>query len=239
MTRLFVDFYVKDDITLTGEDARYVSKVLRMRTGEEIDIVDKGPKIYRTVIRDISSDEVCLEVKEELEDKSEPACRVTLYQSVSKGERMDLTIQKSVELGVFRIVPVISERVIVKGDSINDNKIRRWGKIALEAARQSQRSIVPEVCEAKNFNEAVKEAGDYELALIPWEDERGTTIKEIIKDKKAGSLAVFIGPEGGFEETEVQRAREQGIIPVSLGPRILRTETAGPAVLAMLTYEEL
>ena len=239
MTRLFVDFYVKDNITLSGEDARYISKVLRMKTGEEIDIVDKDSKTYRTRISSINTDEVFLEVESEIEESGEPRSRITLYQSVSKGERMDLTIQKSVELGVFRIVPVISERVIVKGDSINDNKIKRWSKIALEAARQSRRSIVPEVTEAKSFKDALKEAEAYDLAIIPWEDEKGTTIKEIIKDREFKDIAVFIGPEGGFEEAEAKAAGDMGIIPVSLGPRILRTETAGPAVLAMLTYEEL
>ena len=239
MTRLFVDFYVNDNITLSGENARYLSKVLRMRTGEELDIVDKGSKIFRTRISGINSGEVFLELVGELAESSEPGSKITLYQSVSKGERMDLTIQKSVELGVFRIVPVISARVVVKGDSINDNKIRRWGKIALEAARQSGRSIVPEVTEAMSFNDALEEASGFDLAMIPWEDEKGTTIKEVISGREFDTLAVFIGPEGGFDAAEAGKAREKGIIPVSLGPRILRTETAGPAVLAMLTYEEL
>lgn len=148
---------------------------------------------------------------------------------------MDLTIQKAVELGVFRIVPVISERCVVRLDGKRD-KSDRWQKIALEAARQSGRDIVPLVTEPVAFADAVQTA-DESLKIIPWEEAEGLTLKGVTAGRKLNNIAVFIGPEGGFTATEADMARGNDIIPVTLGPRILRTETAGPAVLAMLLYE--
>lgn len=236
MTRLFVDYKIEEntDFALDKEDSRYISSVLRMRGGEELIVVDKdGYEILSSVVT-LSKDEVILRAVKRSENISESPCRVTLYQSVSKGERMDLTIQKSVELGVYKVVPVFSERCVVKPGK--DSKIDRWQKIALEAARQSGRGIIPEVASPMSFKDALKDAEDKAIKLFPWEEEHGQTLKRVIDGTTFDSAAVFIGPEGGFSEEEAQAAKDAGLSLVTLGRRILRTETAGPAVLAMLLY---
>lgn len=243
MTRLFMENEEPRDgfITLGSDDSRYISQVLRMRTGEELTVVIKGGLEALCEVHDITRDAVTLSVKKTSENTSEPPFDITLYQSVSKGERMELTIQKCVELGVTKIVPVYSLRCVVRPDSKKDaSRAQRWQKIALEAARQSGRGIIPEVCEPVVFEQAVKDAGSADVALFPWEGEHGITLKQALQDKKAediNEIAVFVGPEGGYDEAEAQKAVQGKVLPVTLGKRILRTETAGAAVLAMLLYQ--
>ncbi len=238
MTRLFIDTLEisEEYFSLDKENSHYISNVLRMREGEELIVVANNRMEYCCEVNSVSKNEVQLKVISSRENDTEPKTFITLFQSVSKGERMDLTIQKSVELGVSRIVPVYSERVISRNDKAS--KIDRWQKIALEAARQSQRGIIPEVTEVMSFKDALKLASSQnELVLFPWEEEKGQTLKEAIRDKAFSNVAVFIGPEGGYSDKEAELASETGARPVTLGKRILRTETAGPAVLAMLLFE--
>ena len=239
MTRIFLgQIIVKDDvITLDKENSHYVASVLRMRIGEEFIIVGGDGKEAVVKVNSIDKNSVSVEALEVRDNESEPAKFITLYQSVSKGERMDLTIQKSVELGVSRIVPVWSERCIARSDKAS--KIDRWQKIALEAARQSGRGIVPEVQEPMNYKDALKNASENcDLVLFPWEEAQGLTLKGALEGKQYESVGIFIGPEGGFSEEEADKAKENGAIPVTLGKRILRTETAGPAVLSMLLFHD-
>ena len=205
-----------------------------MRQGESFCAVDSEGTVYNAVISEIDRKELVAELVSTQEESHEMKAKITLYQSVSKGERMDLTIQKSVELGVTKIVPVLSDRCVVKLDG-RSGKSDRWQKIALEAARQSGRDIVPEVTEPVKFEDAVKNCSE-EIKIIPWEEAREETLKDILEKYSEGSIAVFIGPEGGFDSSEAELAMANGIKPVTLGPRILRTETAGPAVLAMINY---
>ena len=205
-----------------------------MRQGESFCAVDSEGTVYNAVIASIDKKELVAELVSTQEESHEMKAKITLYQSVSKGERMDLTIQKSVELGVTKIVPVLSDRCVVKLDG-KSGKSDRWQKIALEAARQSGRDIVPEVTEPVKFEDAVKNCSE-EIKIIPWEEARDETLKDILEKHSEGSIAVFIGPEGGFDSSEAELAMVNGIKPVTLGPRILRTETAGPAVLAMINY---
>ena len=237
MVRIFVKDNLNnlDEYVPSPEDAHYLSQVLRMREGEELNIVDARGDVYNAYISALGKKSVTIGVSGKKEGTNEPPVKITLYQSVSKGERMDLTIQKAVELGVHKIVPVLSDRCIVKFDGKKD-KSDRWQKIALEAARQSGRDIVPVVTVPKSFADAVSEA-DEQLKIIPWEEASGITLKGVVSGKKPRSVAVFIGPEGGFTPAEADMARANNITPVTLGKRILRTETAGPAVLAMLLYE--
>ena len=236
MTRLFVDYKIEEntEFALDKEDSRYISSVLRMREGEELVVVDGSGFEVVSAVSSVSKDEVILHAVSRSACVSESPCKITLYQSVSKGERMDLTIQKSVELGVYRIVPVFSSRCVVRPGK--DSKIDRWQKIALEAARQSGRGIIPAISSPMTFKEALADASDKDMKLFPWEEERGQTLKQVLGDKKFSSAAVFIGPEGGFSEEEATLASDAGLTHVTLGKRILRTETAGPAVLAMLLY---
>lgn len=237
MTRLFVDMneISEEYFTLDSENSHYIASVLRMREGEELTLVSGNRTEYLCEVSSVGKKEVTLKIVSSKENETEPKSFITLYQSVSKGERMDLTIQKSVELGVSRIVPVYSERVISRNDKAS--KIDRWQKIALEAARQSQRGMVPEVTEVVSFKEALKQAAETnDIVLFPWEEEKGQTLKEALTNKELSRVAVFIGPEGGYSEAEAALAVDNGAKAVTLGKRILRTETAGPAVLSMLLF---
>lgn len=230
-------------LTLDRDNSHYISQVLRMKEGEELTVVLGGGVEALCEVHELLKSSVTLKIKDAHTSVSEPPFRITLYQSVSKGERMELTIQKCVELGVTKIVPVFSSRCVVRPDEPKKQKSKteRWQKIALEAARQSGRGIIPEVVEPVNFTQAVKMADETaDIVLFPWEEEHGLTLKEALSqiDKdKISEIAVFIGPEGGFEDGEADAARDNGAKPVTLGKRILRTETAGPAVLAMLLYQ--
>ncbi len=239
MTRLFIDEVLSDQRTLelNEEDSHYISQVLRMRTGEEITVVDGKGLEYLCSVSEIAKKKVILDVGEGRENKSEPPFKVTLFQSVSKGERMDLTIQKATELGVYEIVPVLSERCVVKLDKDTKGKIDRWQKIALEASRQSGRGIVPKVTSPMNFSEAIDKIESFDLALFPWEEETEKGLKSALREFKGERIALFVGPEGGYEQKEADDAVKKGALRVTLGPRILRTETAGAAVLAMIVYE--
>lgn len=237
MTRLFIDILEINDeyFTLDKENSHYIASVLRMREGEEVTLVSSNRTEYLCEVDSASKNEVVLKIVSKKPNETEPESFITLYQSVSKGERMDLTIQKSVELGVSRIVPVYSERVISRSDKAS--KIDRWQKISLEAARQCQRGIVPEVTEPVSFKDALEMASkENDVVLFPWEEEKGQTLKQAVSDKDLSKVGIFIGPEGGYSENEANLAGELGALKVTLGKRILRTETAGPAVLAMLLF---
>lgn len=241
MTRLFVDYSLKQkqELILDEENSRYLSQVLRMRIDEEVIVVDTDSIEYTCNISEITKKTVTLTVVSSCENKTEAPYSVTLFQSVSKGERMDYTIQKTTELGVREIYPVISERVIVKlsGKDVS-GKIDRWQKIALEASRQSHRGLVPEVKMPIDFEDAIKFAKDnFDLVLFPWEEESEKGLKAALKEFVGKKIAVFVGPEGGYSVDEAKHATENGAKSVTLGPRILRTETAGAAVLSMLIYE--
>ena len=244
MTRLFLETIEASSgsILLGSDDSRYLSQVLRMKEGDELTVVLKDGIEALCKVDDAGRTNVTLNIISTKKNTSEPPFGITLYQSVSKGERMELTIQKCVELGVTKIVPVFSARCVVKPDKPDRQKAKtqRWQKIALEAARQSGRGIIPEVTEPMLFEQAVKDAASSDVVLFPWEEERAVTLKQALarvprEDLK--TVAVFIGPEGGYEEKEAQLAREDNAVTVTIGQRILRTETAGAAVLAMLLYE--
>jgi len=244
MTRLFMEETEasQEKITLNSDDSRYISQVLRMTVGEELTIVLKDGVQALCKICEVSKNSVTVTIESSEKITSEPPYGITLYQSVSKGERMELTIQKCVELGVTRIVPVFSTRCVVKKDDPKKqaSKIERWQKIALEAARQSGRGIVPLVSEAMSFQKALEDANNTsDLVLFPWEEEKGKTLKAALEGRNKediSSIAVFIGPEGGYDESEALAAKESGAIPVTIGKRILRTETAGASVLSMLLF---
>jgi 16S rRNA (uracil1498-N3)-methyltransferase len=171
---------------------------------------------------------------------TESPVKVDLYQGIPKSTKMDLIVQKCVELGVNRVFPVDTERVIVKASEEKgfSNKILRWQRIAEEAAKQSARGKVPDIESSVSFNIVLEKIKGYDLCIIPYEKENSTGLKHILRGKNnIKNAAVIIGPEGGFTENEVRKAEESGAIPVTLGPRILRTETAGFISLAIILYE--
>ncbi|MBO4687525.1 MAG: 16S rRNA (uracil(1498)-N(3))-methyltransferase [Clostridiales bacterium] len=243
MTRLFIESRI-DEMTsnweITGESARYLTDVLRMRAGEELILCDSARIDHVCEIVSVGKALVAVSIRDRHPNGNEPKFVATVYQGLAKGERMDLSIQKSVELGVTRYVPTACCRSIVKIKDGKDSKRERWQSIALEAARQCGRGIVPAVEAPMGFEEALKDAKEkHDLVLLPWEEEKEGKLGEILAEvdfETYPKIAIFIGPEGGISEEEAKMAEEYGAKLVTLGKRILRTETAAPAVLAMLVY---
>ncbi len=236
-------------VELHGENANHISNVLRLKIGDSIEVCtsDSSSTLdYICKITDIKDSSVVAEVLECLESVSEPSVKITLYQGLPKSEKMELIIQKGVELGVSSIVPISTERAIVKltkGDK-QDKKITRWNKIAESASKQSKRSIIPEVKSVLTFKEAIQKAvSENTINIIPYELEKDVTLKEFCKGLIACSsdddisIGVFIGPEGGFTESEIDIAITNSVTPITLGKRILRTETAGFITTAILLHE--
>lgn len=228
-------------VVITGGDVNHIKNVLRMKPGEEI-AVSNGTdgREYRCGIEEFTEDEVICTLRFVKEDGLELPARVTLFQGLPKADKMEFIVQKMVELGVYRIVPVATKRAVVKLDEKKAKaKVTRWQAIAEAAAKQSKRRIVPQVGEVCTMKEALVQAACMDRKLIPYELSEGMEkTRKLIEGAAAGEeIAVFIGPEGGFEEEEVAMAMEAGFEPVTLGKRILRTETAGLTVMAWLMYQ--
>ncbi|WP_069997923.1 RsmE family RNA methyltransferase [Cellulosilyticum sp. I15G10I2] len=242
MAKFFVDHGAidQDYILITGTDVKHIKNVLRLTEGKEILINDRQGKDYQCIIKKMDTDVIYAKIKHVLLCETEPAVETILFQSLVKGEKMEFVIQKSVEIGVTKIIPICTERCIVKmeSDTKIKNKLDRWNKIAESAAKQSKRGIVPEVLKPILFKEAILYARDqYEVSCIPFENEHAHHIKAFLRASNYQSIGVFIGPEGGFTEEEIEFAKCKNILPVTLGKRILRSETAGLVVLANIMYE--
>lgn len=230
------DKYIK--ITDKG-DIRHLSKVLRLKEGDKVDVSDSVEWEYRTEIVSISEEEVLLTIIDKQKFAREPELEVTLFQGVPKAGKMETIIQKCVELGVHAIVPVFMERTIVVEKGNFGKKLDRWQKISDEAVKQCKRGMVPQVEEQVRFSEMLKKLAAYDLILFPYENEADYSIKDCLRNlsEKPKSVAIIIGPEGGFADREAAALDEAGAARVTLGKTILRTETAGMAALAMTMYE--
>ena len=244
MQRFFVEPHQIDEgthqIHILGSDVNHISNVLRMKQGEELWISDGGKKEYRCTIEEFSPDEVLLHIIYAQEPDYELQSRIYLFQGLPKADKMELIIQKAVELGVYEVIPVETKRCVVKLDGKKAaKKVGRWKQIAESAAKQSKRMLIPNVHEVLTFKEALKYAESMDVRLIPYELAKGMQeTKEILADIQPGqSIGIFIGPEGGFEEKEVETAISEGAKPITLGKRILRTETAGLAILSVLMFQ--
>ena len=242
MQRFFVEPHQIDgerhEIHITGSDVNHIVNVLRMKKGEELWISDKE-KEYHCVIENAGEDEVLLHILYVQEPDYELKNRIYLFQGLPKADKMELIIQKAVELGAYSVVPVSTRRCVVKLDNKKaEKKVSRWQQIAESAAKQSKRGIIPQVTNVMSFQEAVSYAAQSDVLLIPYEcAENMEQTRQIISEIQPGdSVAVWIGPEGGFEEQEVERIVLQGGKPITLGHRILRTETAGLAIVSILMY---
>lgn len=219
---------------IEGSDVNHIANVLRMKPGEELLISVKGDWDYLCKIVDIETDRVNLKVLESMEQRELPV-NITLLQGIPKSDKLEMIIQKAVELGVSEIIPVKTKRVVVKIDEKKaDTKVNRWNAIAESAAKQSKRSIIPKVHEPMSIDNALEIVKDFGVKLIPYENADGIDKTRKILDNmdKTKNIAVFIGPEGGFEESEVERIKNSGFEVITLGKRILRTETAGLALLS-------
>lgn len=239
MAKFFVsNNLIKDDkVFIDGENVNHIINSLRCKIGEEIEISTGDGFDYLCKIEEISKDLVIAKIIDCFGNESEPNVKITLYQGLPKAEKMELIIQKSIELGIDEIVPINTDRTIVKLAGKEDKKLARWNKIAESAAKQSRRGKVPKVRSIINFSQAIQQASQNNLNIIPYEKEEKNSIKNIIKDFNGKSIGIFIGPEGGFSKKEIEIAIENNIKPITLGKRILRTETAGFITTAILLYE--
>lgn len=221
--------------SITGEDARHIAKSLRMARGEELTLCDRQGVEHRCVIKEINPGSVEVDVLENFPCQNEPGVKITLYQALPKGDKMDFIVQKAVELGVYRIVPVISSRCVSRPDEkALAKKVQRWQKIAAQAAQQSHRGIIPEVVGSLSFQKAVTDAKTSGRSVIFYECG-GQPVRKIVREQDE-TLAVFIGSEGGFAASEVQQVLDAGGKAATLGKRILRAETAPLAALSVLMY---
>ena len=239
------ELFTESEVTIVGSDVNHIKNVLRMKPGEKVLISDGKGINYFCELTEIGAEEVkAVILPDEVEDTELPI-EVVLYQGLPKGDKMELIIQKCVELGVSRIVPVDMARCVMKLDAKKEgNKIKRWFGVSESAAKQSKRMIVPEISGVMKYKAAIEEAKRADLALVPYEaaetlDGAGgmELTRKLIGGLKPGQkCAIFIGPEGGFADAEIDLARESGFKTITLGKRILRTETAGMFVLSAIGY---
>lgn len=230
-----------DTILIEGTDVNHIRNVLRMEPGEKITISSRESTIeYQCEILEYADECVTARILSSHEADAELPNRIWLFQGLPKSDKMELIIQKAVELGAYAVVPVATKRAVVKLDKKKEEtKLKRWNAISESAAKQSKRTIVPEVLPVMTLKEAVAYAAAFEQKFIPFEHAEGIeAVRKHFSEIKAGEqIAVFIGPEGGFEDAEIELAQANGILPITLGKRILRTETAGLAVLSILMFQ--
>lgn len=227
-------------IVIKGSDVNHMKNVLRIKPGEHVQICDGNGMEYQCSVEHYEADEAILNILNCFQSNSELSSEIYLFQGLPKGDKMELIIQKAAELGVYKVIPVATKRAVVKLDQKKAvKKVERWNAISESAAKQSGRSIIPVVEHVMNFSEALQYAKEMDLILFPYELAKGMyETKEIISTIQPNQkIGVFIGPEGGFEEEEVVQAEKMGAYPITLGKRILRTETAGLTVLAILMYQ--
>ncbi|MBR3188868.1 MAG: 16S rRNA (uracil(1498)-N(3))-methyltransferase [Lachnospiraceae bacterium] len=246
MTQIFADLSAMqgDMLAVCGEDYNHIKNVLRMHPGEKLAVrgTDESSEEYVFEIVSFSDSQVNCRLLSVKQSEAELAVRVILFQGLPKADKMDFIVQKTVEMGVTEIVPVEMHRSIVKlaGDK-RRKRVSRWQSIAEAAAKQSRRAMIPRVHDILSYKEALQYAAEAaDFVLVPYEamaDEAGTGTRSLLESMKAGqTAAVFVGPEGGFEESEIEAALEGGARTISLGKRILRTETAALAFMAFLIY---
>ncbi|MBR0359541.1 MAG: 16S rRNA (uracil(1498)-N(3))-methyltransferase [Clostridia bacterium] len=226
-------------IIIDNEDANHIRKVLRLNTGDEITVCDGRGIDYTAVISEIGKNSIVCDIKDSKKCDTEPGVEITLYQGLPKAAKMDYIIQKNTELGICRVVPAKLSRCVVKLEdkSAEEKKIQRWQKIANEAAKQSGRGVIPEIAMPMTVDEIIDAVKDSDLVFVPYECETKTRLRDIVEETPdAKHISFIIGPEGGFDVTEIERFKSAGIKTVTLGKRILRTETAAEAVVSMLMY---
>ena len=226
-----------DRVVLRGEEAHHAIQVRRCRKGEQIEAIDGVGTLYRVRIVRILEDAVEGEIVAREPEFGEPPVRVTLVQSLIKGDRFDFVVEKATEIGVAEIVPMVTERSVVTSRS--ERRIERWRRIARAAAKQSGRCRVPVVRTARRFEDALEEMrASHDLVMIAWRGERGRMMRDVVRSTPAArTAAIFVGPEGGFTEREIHLAQDAGIGSFSLGARCLRGETAGIVAVALMLYE--
>ena len=245
MHRFFIDThqinFIQNRIIIENEDVKHISRVLRLKEKDKVEICDGKNTEYICEIQSIDKNSVSLSIIGKEQSFKEPPIKTVLYQGSPKGDKMNLIIQKTVELGITEIIPVKMKRTIVQfGDKDKQKKVDRWQRVALEAAKQSKRGIVPAVHFPLNFGQALEHSKKNQLNIMPYENENKKgfrTVMESLNKDNIDKIGIWIGPEGGLAEEEVAKAINNKVHLITLGPRILRTETAGFITLSLIMYE--
>lgn len=232
-----------DVAKIIGDDVKHIYKVLRISEGEKVTLNNCEGVEYLGRVKSVSKQEVLIEILEKLELNNESNVKIYLFQGLPKSQKMDLIVQKGTELGITEFIPTITHRVDVKLKG-EFKKLDRLNRIALEAAKQSKRSIIPKVLEPIEFDEVLDKINSLDLLIVPYENANNfgikTLINELRKENNIDSIkniGIFVGPEGGIEEDEIERLKDKGAYIVTLGKRILRTETAGFVATSLIQYE--
>lgn len=241
MARFFVpeENLREKQIVVRGDDVNHIKNVLRMVEGDVVTISCGKGMDYVCTIAELGQDRIMLDIQEERAAISELPVAITLFQALPKKDKMELVIQKAIELGASRIVPMETKRCVVKlDDKKKEKKIIRWQAIAEAAAKQCGRGKIPEIYSVVSFEQALGMAQGLDTVIIPYElcDNMADSVQVMKQASEKRSIGIFIGPEGGFERSEVEQSIDCGAIPISLGKRILRTETAGLAALSVLMF---
>jgi 16S rRNA (uracil1498-N3)-methyltransferase len=239
-------------VTLTGPNVHQIRTVLRLQSGDEIVVLDNSGWEYQVRLSVVDTEIAKGDIVHKSLAETEPRAKITLYQSILKGDRFEWVLQKGTEVGAVEFVPIVTDRcVIANVDEIGRPRLERWERIVREAAEQSHRGRLPRLQPALLFPQACERARRADLALVPWEEEKLVTLRSMLTNscetgpvigartsflRRPFSISVFIGPEGGFTSREIDQARRYGLAPVSLGPRILRAETAAVVSLATVLY---
>ena len=241
MHRFFVEpDQIQDNIgNITGDDAHHIQRVLRLGIGEEITLCDSHGTDYQGLIQHVDKNLIEIKIIGTTPSEAEPKIQVSLLQGLPKASKMETIIQKCVELGIYEVLPITTTRTVVRISDDRDarRKAQRWQKVSEEAAKQSKRGIIPRVSEPVSIKQAIKEC-NADLKLLFWEEEEEHSLHKILHSQATPpkSIGLLIGPEGGLDNSEIELARQYGWVSLTLGSRILRTETAGMAVLAAIMY---
>lgn len=237
MHKFFVDKKNISDNTamIYGDDVKHIYKVLRLKTGEKIIINDLNGEEYLGEISEIIKEYVKVIIHEKLDINNEPSVKIHLFQGIPKSSKMDFVIQKCSEVGVYEFTPLQTKRVEL--DINNIKKKDRWQRIALESSKQSKRTLIPTVNDIITWEKLLKKLKEFPMIIVPYEQENGIGIKKLLRGSNYDDIALIIGPEGGFEEEEIENLKSIGANIVTLGKRILRTETAGAIASAFILYE--
>lgn len=240
MQRYFVqpDAVQDGQVAITGDDVKHIVRVMRMEVGEEVIVCDGLGHAFRVELTELGDGMVHGRIVEELTQSPEARVKVTLAQGLPKGDKMELIVQKGTEVGIARFLPVDMARCIVQYDAKKEQKRReRWQKIAKEAAEQAHRNLVPSIGEPMSYKQLMSSLDGFDLVVVPYEGEKARGLREVLAaHPEAEHICVLIGPEGGIADSEIEIALARGAHPVTLGPRILRTETAGLVAATCIYY---
>ncbi len=240
MSKFFSNKIFENKIIIDSEDVLHIKKVLRLNIGDFIMVCDGKGINYNAKICSLTEKQIECEIVEKSPAQTEPCIEVTLYQGLPKASKMDYIIQKNTELGIFKIVPCALSRCVVKLENkkAEEKKTERWQKISQEAAKQCGRGIIPEIAMPATLDDVIADMKKQDLAFVLYECEENKSLKRVLtQNKEVKTLGFLVGPEGGFDPAEIEKLHNAGICSIGLGKRILRTETAGEAVLSMIMYE--